>query len=92
MVLDNRSQCVNGIFRDFYCCYKGEKIIILMSPHDLRYIFKQISPPDRQAIIPPLEMISQPQEQLNPLELVSQQSPYFRLLKDHGETTRQALD
>ena len=30
-----------GKFRYFYCCFKGKKIIILMSPHDL---FKQISP------------------------------------------------
>ena len=28
MVLDNHSQCVNGIFRYLYCCYKREKKII----------------------------------------------------------------
>ena len=43
MVLDNCSQYVNGIFRYFYCCYKGKKIIIFMSPHDFKYIFKHIS-------------------------------------------------
>ena len=45
-----------------------------------------------QAIIPLLDMIPPPPQHLSPLEEVSQQSPYFRLLRDHGATARQALD
>ena len=43
-------------------------------------------------ILPLLAMVPPLTQHLSPLEAVAQQSPYFRLLRDHGAATSQALE